>query len=110
MSIKVLTQVAATAFAEVGWKFYLTFIIVPACGLPVLWRLPETKGLTLEQISVLFGDESSRLDAAHVSDFEKDYRVREQYRLSVSSGQVLIVIRGLRGQLMLSRIPIAQGP
>jgi hypothetical protein len=65
----VLTQVAATAFAEVGWKFYLTFIIVPLCGLPVLWTFPETKGLSLEEIAVLFGD--GAIDAALESDGEK---------------------------------------
>ncbi|EME82842.1 uncharacterized protein MYCFIDRAFT_97608, partial [Pseudocercospora fijiensis CIRAD86] len=51
------TQVAATAFAEVGWKYYLVFVIVPACGLPILARFPETKGCTLEEIAILFGDE-----------------------------------------------------
>jgi len=74
----VLTEVAATAFAEVGWKFYLTFIIVPACGLPILWRFPETKGLSLEEISVLFGDEDMVIQGtATASDIEKDYRVRK---------------------------------
>lgn len=48
---------AATAFATIGWKYYLVFIIVPACGLPVIFKLPETRGLSLEEIAALFGDE-----------------------------------------------------
>ncbi|KAH7125995.1 general substrate transporter [Dactylonectria macrodidyma] len=66
-----LTQVAATAFAEVGWRFYLMFIIVPAAGLPVLWQFPETKGLTLEEIAASLGDEvyAGSSDSSH--DLEK---------------------------------------
>ena len=65
----VLTQSAATAFANIGWKFCLVFIIVPACGFPVLWRLPETKGLSLEEIAIVFGD-----DDYNVYDAESDLK------------------------------------
>lgn len=40
-----------------GWKYYLVFILVPAVGVPFLWQLPETKGLSLEAIAGLFGEE-----------------------------------------------------
>ncbi|RAH70428.1 putative sugar transporter [Aspergillus aculeatinus CBS 121060] len=53
--LPVYTEAASTAFAQVGWKYYLVFIIVPASGVPVLARLPETKGLTLEESATLFG-------------------------------------------------------
>ncbi|KAH7127796.1 general substrate transporter [Dactylonectria estremocensis] len=63
----ILTQSAATAFADIGWKFYLVFIIVPACGLPILWRLPETKGLSLEEIAAVFGDDDYYVDSAVIT-------------------------------------------
>ncbi|KAL2704463.1 hypothetical protein AAEP93_005534 [Penicillium crustosum] len=50
-------EIAPTAFSTIGWRFYLIFILVPACGLPVIWfYFPETKGLTLEEVAGLFGD------------------------------------------------------
>ncbi|RSM18688.1 hypothetical protein CDV31_002408 [Fusarium ambrosium] len=72
----ILTQSAATAFANIGWKFYLVFIIVPACGLPIVWRLPETKGLSLEEIAVLFGEDGYYINSTgSVRDEEKTEEV-----------------------------------
>lgn len=49
---------AGTAFQNIGWKFYFVFIIVPSCTLPLIVRFfPETKGLTLEEVGQMFGDE-----------------------------------------------------
>jgi MFS family permease len=73
------TEVAATAFSTIGWKYYLVFIIVPACGLPFLARFPETRGLSLEEISAVFGDEVA-LDLTHMTTVEKtilDNELRE---------------------------------
>ena len=51
---------AGTAFQKIGWKFYLIFILVPSCCLPIIVRyLPETKGLSLEEVGQLFGDKAS---------------------------------------------------
>lgn len=48
----VYTQTAPTAFAEVGWKYFLVFILVPAAGLfPFMKFYPETKQLSLEEVS-----------------------------------------------------------
>lgn len=48
---------AATAFATIGWKYYLVFIILTAINIPIIWwTFPETKGLALEEISEKFGD------------------------------------------------------
>ncbi|RAH79953.1 MFS general substrate transporter [Aspergillus japonicus CBS 114.51] len=55
MMTLIYTEAASTAFTRVGWKYYLVFIIVPASGVPVLARLPESKGLTLEESATLFG-------------------------------------------------------
>lgn len=49
---------APTAFAEVGWKYYLLFIILSVINIPLMWfYFPETKGLALEEIGEKFGDE-----------------------------------------------------
>ncbi|RKL44175.1 hypothetical protein BFJ72_g3908 [Fusarium proliferatum] len=53
----IYTQPAPIAFAQVGWKYYLVFVIVPLLGAPVVYFMfPETKGLALEEISTLFDD------------------------------------------------------
>ncbi|OAP54337.1 hypothetical protein AYL99_11438 [Fonsecaea erecta] len=53
----VYTEVAPTAFANVGWKFFLYFIIASALGAALAaWILPETKGIPLEEMAAVFGD------------------------------------------------------
>ncbi|KAK3717672.1 hypothetical protein LTR37_005739 [Vermiconidia calcicola] len=62
------TEVAPVAFATIGWRYYLVFILVPAACLPIQWIfLPETKGLALEEIAAQFGDEVA-VDISHLSD------------------------------------------
>ncbi|KEF54374.1 uncharacterized protein A1O9_09540 [Exophiala aquamarina CBS 119918] len=54
----VYLQVAATAFAHIGWKFYLVFIIISGLGTIFAYIfLPETKNIPLEEMAKLFGDE-----------------------------------------------------
>lgn len=54
----VFTQSAPIAFTNIGWKFYIVFIIISFIGAPVLYfKCPETKGLSLEEIAAIFGDE-----------------------------------------------------
>uniref|UniRef100_A0A0B7KSN6 Major facilitator superfamily (MFS) profile domain-containing protein n=1 Tax=Bionectria ochroleuca TaxID=29856 RepID=A0A0B7KSN6_BIOOC len=56
----IYTQTAPTAFENVGWKYYLVFIILPWIGAFVMQKFfPETAGLSLEDIAVLFGDEAA---------------------------------------------------
>ncbi|KAG8631577.1 hypothetical protein KVT40_000717 [Elsinoe batatas] len=53
----VYMQTAPIAFANVGWRFNLLFIIVPLVCVPIIWKVcPETKGLTLEEVGALFED------------------------------------------------------
>ncbi|KAH0837179.1 hypothetical protein AYO21_08164 [Fonsecaea monophora] len=67
----IYTQTAPVAFAEVGWKFYILFIILPLLGAALMWKFfPETKLLTLEEISRLFGDEVA-LDINQLTTEEK---------------------------------------
>ncbi|RSL83351.1 hypothetical protein BHE90_002253 [Fusarium euwallaceae] len=45
-------------FSNLGWKYYLIFIVFAVVCTIVMWiYCPETKGLSLEEINRLFGDE-----------------------------------------------------
>lgn len=51
------TQAASSALAAVGWKYYIIFTVLSsAMVVLVLTCFPETKGLSLEEMSKLFGD------------------------------------------------------
>lgn len=53
----VYLQATATAFANIGWKFYLIFIIISGLGtFFVYFVIPETKGIPLEEMAAVFGD------------------------------------------------------
>lgn len=64
-------EAAPTAFAQVGWKYYLLFIILTAINIPLVWYyFPETKGLSLEEIGEKFGDEV----VVHITNITDDER------------------------------------
>lgn len=51
-------QAAPTAFANIGWKFYLCLVIPSFFLALVMWFFyPDTKGKPLEEIAAIFGDE-----------------------------------------------------
>jgi hypothetical protein len=51
-------QVAPTAFKNIGWKFYLCFIVSGTfMALVILIFWPDTKQMRLEEVAALFGDE-----------------------------------------------------
>ncbi|KAK5019479.1 MFS transporter [Cryomyces antarcticus] len=54
----VYTQAAPVAFANAGWKYYLLFILLPFFGGIIVWVwYPNTRGLPLEEIAAMFGDQ-----------------------------------------------------
>lgn len=54
----VYLEAAPTALANIGWKYYLLFIMLTVLDIAVVWFLfLETKGLSLEEIGARFGDE-----------------------------------------------------
>lgn len=69
-------QATPTAFANIGWRFYLIFII--GCfvgGVLFLCFWPDTRGLPLEEIAAIFGD------ADEVAVYQRDIRVDGSHKL-----------------------------
>ncbi|EPQ52878.1 general substrate transporter [Gloeophyllum trabeum ATCC 11539] len=63
------SQVSPIAMKNVGWKFYILFVCLNAFDfLVILFFFPETKGKTLEEMAVVFGDD---IDARQVLDEHK---------------------------------------
>lgn len=60
------TQVAPTAFAAIGWKLYLCFIIPPMLFAILVWfTFPNTLGVPLEEIARIFGDHEENFTQQH---------------------------------------------
>ena len=71
-------EAAPTAFAQVGWKYYLLFIVLTSINVPLVWWIfPETKGLTLEEIGEKFGDEV----AVHITGLTDEQRAELDERI-----------------------------
>ncbi|KAK3716662.1 hypothetical protein LTR37_006292 [Vermiconidia calcicola] len=50
-------QSAPTALTNIGWYYYLVFIIPGTCGAIIMWTMfPDTLGKPLEETARLFGD------------------------------------------------------
>lgn len=78
-------EAAPTAFAQVGWRYYLLFIILTAINLPlVIYFFPETKGLSLEEIGERFGDEV----VVHLTDLSEEERLKLDEKISAEKGSV----------------------
>jgi len=53
----IISQITPSAFAHIGWKYFLVFMCCNLSNFAIVWFLfPETKGRTLEEIGTLFGD------------------------------------------------------
>jgi MFS family permease len=69
----IYTMCAPVAFNNIGWKYYLIFIIVPLFGATIMYLFyPETKGLALEEVAAKFGDEV----AVDLTNLSVEERVR----------------------------------
>lgn len=53
----ILAQASPTALANVGWRYYIFFIVMNVVTAAGVWLfVPETKGKSLEEINEVFGD------------------------------------------------------
>jgi len=67
----IYTQAAPVAFTNIGWKYYLVFIILPWMGVVLMKKFcPETARLSLEEIDNLFADQTSH--DADASKYQSD--------------------------------------
>ena len=75
-------QSAPTAFANIGWKFYLFFIIPGTIGSVLIWKFfPDTLGLPLEEVAAIFGDQDE------VVSYMNDIEVTEEDIRKVQAGE-----------------------
>jgi hypothetical protein len=45
------------ALSAIGWKYYIVYVVLlVSYGFVIFFFYPETRGRTLEEISVIFGD------------------------------------------------------
>jgi len=65
-----ISQTSPIGMANAGWKFYLLFVCLNAADFIIITLFfPETKGKSLEQMAVLFGDD---VDAKKVLEEHKE--------------------------------------
>ncbi|CAK7213533.1 hypothetical protein SBRCBS47491_001832 [Sporothrix bragantina] len=58
LSAMIYLEAAPTALATIGWRYFLIFIGLTFINIIIIWKtFPETKGLSLEEIGEVFGDE-----------------------------------------------------
>lgn len=69
-------QAAPTAFANIGWRFYLCLVIPSFFLALVMWFFyPDTRGKPLEEIAAIFGDDDEV--AVRQADVEIDTTTHE---------------------------------
>jgi hypothetical protein len=72
-------QSAPQAFADIGWKFYLAFIIPGTIGAVIMWFFfPDTLGLPLEEVAAIFGDHDE------VAGYMRDIQINDDETEKVS--------------------------
>ena len=65
----IFLEASPTAFSNIGWKYYLVFLFgIVAFTIPTFFYYPETKGIPLEEIGRLFGDEAADVDLYATGD------------------------------------------
>lgn len=67
----IFTCAAPTAFANIGWKYYIVFAASTFLIIIAIWLWwPETKGLSLEEINAIFGEEVA-VDISHLTEEQR---------------------------------------
>ncbi|KAK7208416.1 MFS transporter [Myxozyma melibiosi] len=77
LSTIVYLEAASTAFANIGWKYYLVFICMSVFFFfLILFYFPETKDMSLEEMATVFGDEVTDINL-HKTDTD-EYQMEEK--------------------------------
>ncbi|CAK7204028.1 hypothetical protein SEUCBS139899_006779 [Sporothrix eucalyptigena] len=72
LTAMVYLEAAPTALAVIGWRYFLLFIALTFINIIIIWRtFPETKGLSLEEIGEVFGDEVA-VRLTHLTSAERE--------------------------------------
>ncbi|GIZ39791.1 hypothetical protein CKM354_000316100 [Cercospora kikuchii] len=75
----ILAQASPTGLANVGWRYYIFFIVMNVVTAIAVWCwVPETSGKSLEEINELFGDTlmTDHLNAAQTQEKGQEAEVR----------------------------------
>jgi len=93
----IFTCAAPTAFGNIGWKYYLVFAVLTAIVIVLIWfYFPETKGLSLEEMNALFGEDVA-VDISHLTKEERE--ALDQGILSEKAGVKVIEHLEVAGQV-----------
>lgn len=80
----ILAQASPTALANVGWRYYVFFIVMNLVVAGGVWfLLPETKGKTLEEISEVFGDTFVTLHMQEDLKIEQPQPILDEGRVEI---------------------------
>ncbi|KAI8137862.1 general substrate transporter [Fennellomyces sp. T-0311] len=67
----IFAQVSPIALESIGYKYFYVFMVFNIVDGTIFWLFyPETKGLTLEQIGAVFGDEVANVDPLPNNDIK----------------------------------------
>lgn len=65
-------QAAPTALENIGWRYYLCFIVPSSLAAVLILRFfPDTNGLPLEEVARIFGDQDELFGERGVSEEPK---------------------------------------
>ncbi|KAK9900210.1 general substrate transporter [Cystobasidium minutum MCA 4210] len=75
-----IAQITPYAFDNIGWRYYLVFCILSATNAVFFWAfLPETKGRPLEEMHIIFRDDSIFVPGSKIAARGK-HEAEERFR------------------------------
>ncbi|KAF5575469.1 major facilitator superfamily transporter [Fusarium pseudocircinatum] len=87
----IFTTAAPTAFAEIGWKFYLVFIVATSIIIAYAYMtFPETRKMSLEDIQELFGDPIDGMPSEFVNQETVHHLDKDDEKKRIHAGELNI--------------------